>query len=214
MPQEKEEIKNSKEPEMRVRVVEESQVESKPQIKENSSLSGGDNVSSYSNVKRFADGIPFWILLIAFLIGLTLGGGLVGGMFYFKTNVTSIPETLPTPSPTLTPALEEDIQPTPIPEEIDLTTYKIMVLNGTGKPGEAGAVQDLLTTSGFENIETDNAANFKNKATLVEVKENVSDQVIEKIKASLIKYDIEISSDYLDKENELDIQITAGSSRV
>lgn len=158
------------------------------------------------------ESIPFWVLFISFLVGLTLGGGLVGGIFYFRNNVDntpSQPKEMATPAPTTeSPAPETSME-----EDINLADYAVQVLNGTGKAGEAGTVADLLSSSGFETVDTGNSSKLGFTDTVIEAKEDVPQEVLDKIEASLVQYTLEFSTDSLEADSDYDIVVTVGSSR-
>ena len=69
-----------------------------------------------------------------------------------------------TPTVTPTPAVSS-VQPTLVPTptiepvtEVDVATIKVLVLNASGKTGEAARMKDYLTKKGYQNIDTGNAA--------------------------------------------------------
>lgn len=218
---EMDEKESSSHPEIRVQVVEESddsEVESSKSTKsekenKKEKVETPNEILQEPNIPT--DGIPFWVLVMAFLLGLTLGGGLVGGIFYFRSRVDSTTQetstTLaPTPSPLAEVVLEEETEPE---EAIDLSQYSLQVLNGTGKAGEAGAAEDLLTESGFEAITLGNSQTTGFTETVIAVKESVPQEVVDKIEASLVQYILEVSDEFLDESSDYDIVITVGSSR-
>lgn len=169
--------------------------------------------SPKSSPKR--DKIPFWILFFAFLVGLSLGAGLVGGIFYYKTNVE---EALSEVEPTNAPSSEipEDEATTNSEkdktEELDLSEYSISILNGSGIAGEAGKVENLLSTAGFTKTTAGNAKSYDYKATEVSLGEKVPDEVYDEIIDSLSVYEVEKSGP-LESTNKYDVVITVGSTK-
>jgi hypothetical protein len=55
---------------------------------------------SYDETK---EKLPFWVMFLAFLIGLSLGAGLIGGIFYYKSHVDNINLSLSKSTPTAVP---------------------------------------------------------------------------------------------------------------
>lgn len=118
------------------------------------------------------------------------------GLFYLINNFKKInlnfssTKSIPTPlytTPTFTPT------PTPLFSKEEL---KIQVLNGSGIPGKASEMKEILRKKGYEEIITGNADNFNYKTTEIKAKKS-------KIQAiSIIKEDLK---DYLSvfKETEL-----------
>lgn len=108
----------------------------------------------------------------------------------------------------------EKNEPSPTSKpEIDKTTVKIQVLNGTGTPGQAGEVVTILEDEGFsaENIKTGNADNYDNTTLTIEIKEGFEDVAKDIESALKSEFDkISIKSVTLDKDSEYDVVITTG----
>lgn len=146
---------------------------------------------------------PIWIVAVLVLILL-----LLGGFFLFrKSGKTS--QSVVTVSPTQEPS------PTEKPK-IDKQSVKIQVLNGTGTPGQAGKVADVLKKEGFniDNIKTDNAKDDNHAVTIIAAKAGFED-VANDIKTALgTLFDkVEIDSSPLSKDNEFDAVITTGGKK-
>ena len=195
---------------------EEKKEDSKEKIENESEETTSEQHLETAPSQKSRDSIPFWVLLISFLLGLTLGGGLVGGIFYFRSNVDNLGEELlsntATPAPT-TGAIMEAEEETSAEEEINLADYALQVLNGTGSAGEAGSAADLLTESGFENVDTGNSSTLGFEETVVQAKEGVPQKVLDTIEASLVQYVVEFAEEALDDSSDFDVVITVGSSR-
>lgn len=116
-----------------------------------------------------------------------------------ETNITK-PTTPPEPSPT-----------PPLPT-IDKKLIKIKVLNGTGTPGQAGSVVEILTKNGFvsNTIETGNADEFVTTTTTIKAK-TTSKGVAQEI-SSLLEQAI-VDSQSLDESDKYDIIITTGGKK-
>jgi hypothetical protein len=109
-------------------------------------------------------------------------------------------ESVPTPSPT------PQVLPTPAP--VDLTTYKIQILNGTGVEGEAGNVKGLLA---IDSAETGNASSFEYEFTEVSLKEGVPEEVYTEIEKKLSGvYNVSKSAQVLTSDEDFDVVIITG----
>lgn len=159
--------------------------------------------------KTYQQKTPFWVLFLVFLLGLTLGAGLIGGIFYYKLKVEKISLGTTKETPQSSPELKET--PTPQPEEVKLPDLKVLILNGSGIKGEAGKVEELLKEVGFEKIETGNADSYNYQDTSVFLKEGLSDSVYEKINQSLGDYSLKKES--LEKNSVYDIKIIVGKTK-
>lgn len=162
--------------------------------------------------KRSLDNIPFWILFIAFIFGLTIGAGLIGGIFYYKTNVEKIQFDQETPEPQATTS-PKPIEATPEPKkEVDISKLKYQVLNGSGEKGSAGKVESILTDAGIESIETGNADNYNYENTVIAYKDTLEKAEKEEIKSLLKDYQTEEAEDTLDKNFFFDVKIIVGAN--
>lgn len=111
----------------------------------------------------------------------------------------------------------EAAQPSPTTEpQVDKSTVKIQVLNGTGTPGQAGIAVEALKKAGYTagNIKTDNASNYDNSVTTIAAKDgftgtanNMKDVLTPTFK------DITVDSTPLDSGNQFDIVITTGGKK-
>jgi len=116
-----------------------------------------------------------------------------------KTNNSGSTATI---SPTLTL--------TPIPT-INLDSYKIQVLNGSGIAGEATKISTLLSENKFKVAKTGNALNYDYIKTEIQTKSSVPTLVIDMIIKSFEKeYVSTISAIKLDDSNDYDINIIIG----
>ncbi|MFC1710365.1 LytR C-terminal domain-containing protein [Patescibacteria group bacterium] len=159
-----------------------------------------------------SDKLPFWILFFAFLIGLTLGAGLIGGIFYYKSKVENNIFEKVKPESTVTPTIEEkeDVEATAEPEA-DLSVYKLQILNGSGIKGEASKVDALVKSAGFGSTSTGNADSYNYETTEISYKEKVTEDAIKTLKESLSDYETKAVGD-LDEDSDYDIVIIVGSS--
>ena len=162
------------------------------------------------------ENIPFWVLFMAFLIGLSLGAGLIGGIFYYKSKVESV-ETEKTPAPEATIQPSETItqSPTPSPEakeKADLSKLSVQILNGSGIAGEAGKVEKLLKDAGFTKTVSGNAKSYNYNETEISFKENVDPEATDKLKEALKSYKLK-EMDNLPDTAKNDIEIIVGKSK-
>ncbi len=158
-------------------------------------------------------GIDLKLVILTAFIFIILGA-VAGGVFYYQRSLKLPPKDLTNQNQN-----EEKIltSPTPIPttpiKQVDLTKFSLNVLNGSGKKGEAASVKTLLIEGGFseEKISVGNAKTYDYKETLVTLKENVDEEVFQKIKESLPDYEIVRSEKPLDSNLPYDILIVIGS---
>lgn len=120
-----------------------------------------------------------------------------------ETNIVE-PTTLPEPSPKLP-------QPT-----IDKKLVKIKVINGTGTPGQAGSVVEILTKNGYnsDTIKTGNADEYDTTITTIKAKMSFKEIAQEMQKSLLTVFDdTTVDSQSLDDSDEYDIIITTGGKK-
>ena len=146
------------------------------------------------------------------MIGLTLGAGLIGGIFYYKSKVEGNVSSNSKPSSTIAPDIEEEdnVEATTEPEA-ELSLYSIQILNGSGIKGVASEVELLIKDAGFDDTSTGNADSYEYEVTEVSFKSSVSNEAKEIIKDSLSDYEIETNDDLSDT-SEYDVVIIVGSS--
>jgi hypothetical protein len=92
--------------------------------------------------------------------------------------------------------------------------YKILILNGSGKTGEADVVSRLFGEEGFTDIETRNADNFDNLNTKVSIKDSFPQQYLDQIIQILdVLFDVSSNTGSLGEENRFDVEIIIGKRR-
>ena len=158
-----------------------------------------------------SDKLPFWILFFAFLIGLTLGAGLIGGIFYYKSKVEGSISDKSKPSSTIAPDIEEEKTEDITESEIELSTYSIQILNGSGVKGIASKFEAIIQDAGFDKTTTSNADNYEYEVIEVSFKTSVPQEVKDVIKDSLNDYEID-TNDNLSDTSKYDVVIIVGSS--
>lgn len=148
--------------------------------------------------------------LVGGLVTFVVVGVLAGGIFYFNSKVSN-PSPVQTDTNAQTTVPSATASPTAAPE-VDLTTLKINILNGSGKAGQAGIAQGLLEKAGFEGIDTGNADSFDFTATQVALKADLHESVFTSVSDALSDTYVVEKADALDADSEFDIVITIGSS--
>lgn len=155
--------------------------------------------------------LNFFILQFIIIIAtaLLVFAGLISGVLEIKFDKLQsfLTYSLPTPTPTITPA------PTEVPvEAVPKEELTIQVLNGTGTPGQAGSVRDLLKEAEFKNIEVaDKDVQSEDRETLVVLSQKVSDDEQKEIKKILEDNFASVSAKVDKKLSDFDIVITTGA---
>lgn len=149
--------------------------------------------------------------LITFVVALSLGGLIVGGISSAinsnnkKNQPSSSPIAVASPEPIASPAAEE---------EVILSDYKVLVLNGIGEAGAAGTVKDLLEAEDFESVDTDNADEFNATKTTIALKQTTPEKVFEVIQTAINdNYEINRLEELLTEDSDYDVVITVGEKQ-
>lgn len=151
--------------------------------------------------------------LVFFIVFFFVGFLLFGSLILFLKQ-SKEPDTAVISFPTSTAQVSSS--PTPLPTEtseitvVNLTDYKLQVLNGAGRGGIAARTRDLLKTAGFANIDIGNADQFDFTDTEVRRKETVVDQVLITIEEALTGYSV-VEGDPLEVDANYDVMIIVGS---
>ncbi len=142
------------------------------------------------------------IVAVVVIVLLLLGGGIY---FFTKGQKKSEPTT---DLSTVDTAPKE----TPTPE-IDKSSVKVQVLNGTGTEGQAGKASDALKSAGFSDIKTANASKLGNTKTTIQTKKEFASLTAD-IKSALDSdFDnVEINEDALTDDSDFDVIITTGGT--
>ena len=139
-------------------------------------------------------------------------GVITGGVFYYREKVSEAPEeAVSTPT-------EAPVTSTPTPAEteegLDFSEYAVSILNGSGVPGEAGAVEELLTDVGFAEFETGNADSYDYLKTEVSTKEDTPVAVYNAIEEALSDtYDVSKSESSLSEDSSFDVIVIVGAKK-
>lgn len=172
------------------------------QVKELSALSETRNKSSV--------GTSVFVLLVL-ISGMAVFGYAAKDWFSTRKSgpTASTPNPTSVPTTTAAPTKSVGVSPTPAKQSLDI---KIQVQNGSGIPGLAGVVKELLTTAGYVNVSTANASSYDYESTVIMVKENtvIDKAVIQKIIEK--SYTIDAKKNILDAQSEYDVVIIVGKT--
>ena len=174
-------------------------------------VSETNNIVSEPSTGKHDAGVFFKFFLLTFFATL-LALALAGGIYVYFTGTNKSLGTRPiVTSQTPTPVAIETPVPTASPSaNVDLTAYKVSVLNGNGGIGTATAAKVIIEKAGFKVGYLGNADNFNFANTLIQVKTSVPASVVAILKNSLSsKYTVSIG-DPLDPQSPYDIVVTVG----
>lgn len=164
--------------------------------------------------KKSFNGKSLINLALIMVLTTVVVGFIAGGVYVYFSGIKNVQEVSETPEPkaTIQPTPTSIPSATPIPEEeIDVSSYKVSVLNGSGGRGVATAAADLLEEAGFVEVDRDNAARFDYVGATVQLKGGVSELVVEAITEGLgSDYTVKVDEENLAKTSEFDVVIIVG----
>lgn len=144
-----------------------------------------------------------WPILFVFIIALLA----LGGAYYYKQGGSKAEEAA-----NIVPISQSPTEiPTPTVEEVDLSEYEIEILNGSGVEGEAGRQQTNLEDEGFTVSSIGNAEESDYTKTLIQAKEEVDKEFLDKLKEVLEKSFVVDETEILEEEAESDVIVIIGS---
>jgi hypothetical protein len=147
----------------------------------------------------------FLISFVAFLLGL---GGIIGFSYLSDEKGITLPAVFQKPTETPTPEPSK----TPTPKPVDLSSYTIRVLNGSGVTGEAGKLQKALDAVGFKVGDTGNADNSSYTKTIISANDKVDKSYLEKLRETLSKtYMVDEQIKTIPAAGGADVVVTIGS---
>jgi|SRR3989344_2681149 len=130
---------------------------------------------------------PLWIGVYAVL----LFAAVASSVYLFRTD-GSLEETTSPAAPMVTIIQEYLPTPTSAEEPVDISSFSITVLNGSGIAGEAGRAKSLLEAGGFTVINTGNSDRYDYTNTVIQAKQDVPDEVLRKLR-SVLETEYELS---------------------
>jgi hypothetical protein len=156
------------------------------------------------------------ILLVGITITLFLMAGLI--LKKYLTSTKEKTNLMEAPSGNTETSTEKKENTTLVTEEVDMEKLKketsILILNGTGTPGEANNVKGILEKAGFENIKTEDADNSNYEKTKILFKENTENAILTSIKEALEKnFSLELSEEFLGTDMENSIVLIIGQRK-
>lgn len=113
------------------------------------------------------------------------------------------------PTATPTPSPEPTTTPTPTPQ-LEREELRVKVLNGSGTPGKAGEVRDILRDAGYSDIVTGNADAFDYEETVIQLKE-ASEEYFSLLQEDITEYAEVGDFEELDEDDAADAVIIIGS---
>lgn len=148
--------------------------------------------------------------LVIIIPGILLLGALLGGIVYFQKTVPNPEGSTPSPSAESSPSAEASPS---AQTAVDLTKYKVNILNGSGIAGEAGRAKTVIEDAGFSVSATGNAADYSFTKTIISAKADVEKEFLDELKAALgEKYQVGANEELADSAKE-DVVVTVGSSK-
>ena len=152
---------------------------------------------------------PLWIIVP----GIFLLGALLGGIVFYQKFINKSANETPSPSPT-----GEITSSTPAPSDVpisqvNLANYPVQIQNGSGIPGEASNVSNILTAAGFSVSGTGNANSYDFTKTIIQAKSDVPASFITKLSDALSKTYVVDKPQSLPDSSTDKVVIIVGSSK-
>ena len=149
-----------------------------------------------------------WIGLSVLLICLA-----AFGVWMYLSNKPK-PDEKKTEAATPTKSTTEKPEPTATSSaKISLDKYSIKVLNGSGIPGEASRLQDLLEKGGFEVGEVSNAQSYDYTDTIIQAKKAVEKIFLEKLRTLVGKSYVLGKDEPLASTSSSDVIVIVGNKK-
>ena len=137
---------------------------------------------------------------------------LIGVAIFFIVRGLNKEDEFTTVSPTPNVKGVPTSAPTSSPEPADRSEVTIEILNGTGIAREASFLQGKLANLGYTEIETGNAEDQDNEATVVTfasgLSDEVKDEITEELEDAYVEVDVKTSS-----STGFDVQVITGLRR-
>jgi len=161
------------------------------------------------SIHHKASGRPIFMWAIIMIVVCLVAGGIILAVSSGKISLPSM-VVVSTPTPTSTPS------PTPTPDltALDRATLSVQVLNGSGTPGVAGTMKDLLEEKGYTVDNTGNAEAYDYETTHIFVKAE-SEAYIALLEEDLKEsYNLGTSEATLASDVLYDVRIIVGKSEI
>lgn len=142
------------------------------------------------------------------LVGLLLAGGIYffGGSIKTEKSKESAQEQI---QPTA--EKKEEAQPK---KELDLASFTLKILNGSGKKGEAAKLKEVLEKEGFKIDSIGNADSSDLAESVIKSKKEIPAELIEKLRGALSKtYQVASGSAELEAFEKVDIIVIIGKNQ-
>jgi len=168
-----------------------------------------DDAISKKEVKK----MNLKLIIVITLVSALVAAFVSGGVYVYLSGVENVAKAPEEKAENSEPAPTSEPSPSPTPEPVDLSTYSVQVLNGSGAIGVASAAEDVLVTAGFKVEDTGNAGRYDFQNTLVQAKSGVSGEAISQLKKALEAKDYKVEvGDTLSSSSEFDIVVTVGKN--
>lgn len=177
-----------------------------PDQKEQETFSLDD---SEDNDNKGSKKVAFIIVIVA-LVAFSLGA-VAGGLVVYRQNVSNANNQAAAKDSAPSKQTESSPTPEPTAAPVDLTKYKIKVLNGSDTKGAAGSLKDDLTKAGFNVSSTGNATNSAFIKTVISTKKEVDSSYIAKLKDFLSKSHVVSLDQDLQSNSESDVVVIVGA---
>jgi hypothetical protein len=150
-------------------------------------------------------------VFLGFFVLLLVIAAVVGGVFYYQKGVGGMIEPTDQEDQKEPGVTVEEPSATPTEEPLDLSSYRVSVLNGSGVAGAAANAKDELEEAGFEEVNIGNADSSDYDSTVVSKKESVDEKVFEKVRDTLSNdYSVVKSDENLEEDSTYDVIIILG----
>lgn len=150
---------------------------------------------------------------VAFLGALIVTVFVIGLFIFKKSAIKSNEEKQRSSVLSPTPTEESPISPAPTQEEVDISAYTIVILNGSGIAGEAARVKTALEQEGFTVVSIGNADQSDYENTMIQTKKDTPQAFVSMLKSVLEKTYVLDETEELSKQEESDVRVIIGRSR-
>lgn len=158
----------------------------------------------------------FTIILYVVIIVASIGGGY---MLYAKVLRKEPAKTSETTSPAVSESktgqskTNPTLVPSPTIKPVDLKMYSIKILNGSGIRGEAAKGEQILESNGFKIASIGNATSSDYIKTVIQVKKDVNDGYLAKLKETISKVYILSGVQEIPVDETADVVVIIGSTK-